>query len=160
VSELILILHSATRWAVLALSAAMAFVALAAWLRRSAFDARHGQVARLFVASVDLQVLFGMSLYFGVSPLARAARQLWVSEGFSALWADPMLRFFGLIHPALALLGATVVHAGWIAARRTEEGPDRHRRLGSAAVVALLISLAAIPWPFLGHERPWLRLWW
>jgi hypothetical protein len=155
--ELLLILHSITRWAVLALSASTALVAFAALIRQTPWSARHASLARFFVAGVDVQVLIGMSLYFGVSPLARAARHMWASEGFWALWAQRELRYFGLIHPALALLAAIVAHAGWIAARRTDQASERHRHLASAAVVAHAVFLAAIPWPFFGHERPWLR---
>jgi hypothetical protein len=155
--ELILIAHSFTRWSVLVLSLVAALTALAGWAVGRDFLARDRAVARLFVASVDLQLLLGLTLYFGVSPLARAARTVWSSLGFSALWADPELRFIGVIHPALALLAAFVAHAGWVAARRTDRPGERHARVAVAAAVALAIFLAAVPWPFLGHERPWVR---
>jgi hypothetical protein len=155
--ELILIAHSFTRWSVLVLSGVAALAGLMAWLAGRDFLARDRAIARLFVASVDLQLLLGATLYFGVSPLARAARAVWASQGFSALWADRELRFIGIIHPLLALLAAFVAHAGWVAARRTDRASERHRRVAAAAAVSLAIFLAAVPWPFLGHERPWVR---
>src|SRR5204862_7176050 len=139
-----------TRWSVLVMSSVAALGALTAVVRGRPWSARDTAVARAFVACVDLQVLLGLSLYFEVSPLARAARSVWASEGFLALWAERELRFFGLVHPALALLGACVAHAGWVAARRTDRGCERHRRLGAAAAVALATFLALIPWPCLG----------
>jgi hypothetical protein len=102
-------------------------------------------------------VLLGMSLYLELSPLARAARQLWVAGGFRAFWAQPELRFFGLIHPALALGAALVAHGGWVAVRRAATHAQRRRRLAAGAALSLAIFLAAVPWPFLGHERPWFR---
>jgi hypothetical protein len=156
-AELVLILHSFTRWWVLALSMATTLVALAGALNQRAWRAGDQGIARLFVASVDVQLLLGLSLYWGVSPLARAARALWASEGFRALWAERELRFFGVIHPTLALLAACAAHAGWVAARRTQDGLARHRRMALGASLALGLFLAAIPWPSLGHERPWFR---
>jgi heme A synthase len=155
--ELILILHSFTRWTVLVASLTTALAALVASLTRRPWSTRDRSLARVFIACVDLQVLLGLSLYFAASPLAQAARALWAAEGFSALWAARELRFFGIIHPTLALLAACVAHAGWIASRRTDRAPEQHRRLGAAATLVLAIVLAAIPWPFLGHDRPWFR---
>lgn len=155
--ELLLILHSFTRWWVLlACAVTMARAALRGASRSSwsAFDER---AARLFVASIDLQVLLGLSLYFGLSPLARAARALWSSEGFGAMWAERELSFFGFIHPCLALFAAFVAHASWVAARRADGAWARRRRLGAGAALALGLFLVAVPWPFLGHERPWFR---
>jgi hypothetical protein len=164
--ELLLIVHSFTRWWVLGWSTLTLLYALfratsrRAWNAsdRGAWSARDQRVARVFIASVDLQVLLGLSLYLAVSPLARAARASWAARGFGALWADPVLRFFGIIHPTLALLAACVAHASWVAVRRTEDARQRQRRLALGATLALAFFLAAVPWPFLGHERPWFRL--
>jgi hypothetical protein len=156
-SELVLILHSFTRWAVLSSSIATALGGLTGAVTDRAWVARDRIIARVFVACVDLQVLLGLSLYFGVSPTARAARVLWASAGLGGLWADHELRFFGIIHPTLVLLAACTTHASWVAARRTERADERHRRIGIGAALALAVFLAAIPWPFLGHERPWFR---
>jgi hypothetical protein len=164
--ELLLIVHSFTRWFVLGWSALTLLYALnrAGSQRasnasdRRAWSARDQRVARVFIASVDLQVLLGLSLYLAVSPLARFARALWSARGFGALWAEPVLRFFGIIHPTLALLAACVAHVSWVAVRRTEDARQRHQRLALGAALALTLFLAAVPWPFLGHERPWFRL--
>jgi hypothetical protein len=156
-SELILFLHSWTRWAVLFSGVATALAGLTGAARERAWSARDAAIARVFVASVDVQVLLGLSLYFGVSPLARMARAVWTSVGLGGLWAYHELRFFGLIHPLSMLLGAFVTHASWVLARRTERSGARHRCVGAGAALALAIFLAAIPWPILGHERPWFR---
>jgi hypothetical protein len=159
VYEVLLVAHSFVRWGVLAacvLTAARGLGNVAGSARRG-WTARDHGVGRAFVASVDLQVLLGMSLYFGVSPLARAARALWSTGGFSALWAEPALRFVGVIHPLLALLAAAVAHTAWILVRRSEQAGTRHARLGWGAALSALLLLAAVPWPFLGHERPWFR---
>lgn len=156
-SELVLILHSWTRWVVLSSGIATVVVGLTGAARGRAWSVRDAAIARLFVASVDVQVLLGLSLYFGVSPLARMARMVWASTGLGGLWAYHELRFFGLLHPLSMLLGAFVTHTSWLLARRTERSGERYRSIGAGAALALAIFLGAIPWPFLGHERPWFR---
>ncbi|MEO8179854.1 MAG: hypothetical protein ABI895_13560 [Deltaproteobacteria bacterium] len=158
--DLFLIAHSCTRWWVLAACIATVAYALAAGKAPRAWrgsERRDQLVARVLVASVDVQVLLGMSLYLALSPLARAARQLWADEGLRALWAQPELRFFGLIHPALALCAALLAHAGGVAVQRANTAEQRQRRLAVGAALPLVIFLAAVPWPLLGHERPWFR---
>lgn len=158
VYELLLIVHSFTRWWVLVACALMIALAWSRTASRASWSLLDDRAARVFVASVDAQVLMGLSLYFGLSPLARAARALWRSQGFFAMWTERELSFFGLIHPSLALLAAFAAHAGWVAARRAEGARVRRRRLGAGAALALALFLLAVPWPFLGHERPWFRL--
>ena len=157
VYDVVLVAHSFVRWWVLAACAIAALRGVGGGRGGGRWSPRDQSVARLFVGSVDLQVLLGMSLYFGVSPLARAARALWSSQGFRALWAVPELRFIGVIHPLLALLAALVAHVAWVAVRRSERASERYVRLAWGAAVTALILLAAVPWPFLGHERPWFR---
>jgi hypothetical protein len=155
--EVTLIAHSFTRWGVLVACVLAALHALSRLVMRQSWTVRDQGFARVFVGSVDLQLLLGLSLYFGFSPLARAARALWSSEGCAELWAQRQLFFFGVIHPSLALLAALVAHASWVLARRAPRDSERHRWVASGAALALALFLAAIPWPFLGHERPWLR---
>ena len=157
VYDVVLIAHSFVRWWVLAACALAALRGLLGRRSSAAWTARDAGVVRSFVASVDLQVLLGLSLYFGVSPLARAARALWSGQGFHALWAAPELRFVGLIHPLLALLAALVAHVAWVAVRRTERASERYARLAWGAALAAALLLAAVPWPLLGHARPWFR---
>jgi hypothetical protein len=157
VYEVLLVAHSFVRWWVLAACVLTALRGFAGGPARGPWTPRDQGVGRAFVASVDLQVLLGMSLYFGVSPLARAARALWSRDGFMALWSEPGLRFVGIIHPLLALLAAVVAHAAWIAVRRSEAARERRARLAWGAALSALLLLAAVPWPFLGHERPWFR---
>jgi len=156
--DIVLLVHSFTRWCVLVACVITASYAFAARPRSEGWAAGERILGRVFVGSVDLQVLLGLSLWFSVSPLARVARAVWSTQGFGALWAQPELRFFGVIHPSLALLAGVVAHSGWVGARRQPSTSTRRRWLGASAALALGFLLAAVPWPFLGHERPWFRL--
>jgi hypothetical protein len=145
--------HSFVRWAILLSCAATVTYALHGWMSGRVWKSADQRIARIFVGAVDTQVLLGLTLYFVASPLAAAAR-----ADLAAAWGDPVLRFFGIIHPFLALSAATVAHATWIAARRAGDARSRHRRLTMGAALVLVTFLALVPWPFLAYGRPFLRM--
>jgi hypothetical protein len=153
--EVLLYLHSYVRWWVV--GAALSSLAYTLWAGAThrAWSPLEERLARALVTGIDVQALLGVTLYLGVSPLARFARAIWSTRGVGTLWASP-LRFFGLLHPASMLLAATIVHVAWVAARR---GPPelRRRRFGTGVALAVAIISLAVPWPFLGHDRPWFR---
>lgn len=146
--EVLLIIHSFNRWLVLAACVVTALRAVEGWHQKQPWTALDDRLARGFIASVDVQVLLGISLYFGASPLAHAAR-----ANLAAAWTDPVLQFFGVIHPCLALSASVIVHAAWISARRATDARARHRRLALGASLALAAFLGAVPWPFMEYGR-------
>lgn len=151
--EILLLIHSFTRWLVLMACALTVLSSVHGWLAARGWAAIDQSTARAFMACVDVQVLLGLTLYFSVSPLARQAR-----VDLAAAWQDPVLQFFGVIHPCLALSASVIAHATWIAARRTSDSAARHRRLALGASLSLAMLLGAVPWPFMDYGRPWLRL--
>jgi len=150
--ELVLVLHSLTRWLVLAAAGSTACVALHGVWSRRAFGAWDRRAARALVALVDLQISLGLTLYLVLSPVARLAR-----ADLQAAWHDVALRFFGLLHPCLALAAAVVAHAAWLAARRAPHAVARHRWLALGAAAVLVLLACAIPWPGSVTPRPLLR---
>ena len=152
----LLSVHSLWRWVVLLVLLAALVRALSARLRRQPagpLDRRLGLAAMI---AVDLQLLTGIVLYAGVSPLTRAAL-----SNFGAAMRVRGLRFWAVEHLALMLAAVVVLHVGQrltrrVAADRPEQ--QQQRTLVTLAVTLLLI-LAAIPWPFLVAEvaRPLWR---
>ena len=151
--ELVLALHSLTRWLVLAGALLVEGVALHGCHRGRAFGDLDRRVARALVVLTDVQVSLGLTLYLLVSPVARLARADW-----SASWSSPILRFFGLLHPSLAALAAIAAHAAWIGARRAPTAGGKHRRVALSVAAMLMLLALAVPWPSSEVHRPLLRL--
>ena len=103
--------------------------------------------------TLDLQVLFGLLLYFGLSPFTSAA----MSNMGSAL-RDPALRFWTITHVATMLVALVAVRAGRVLAMG--EPTSRSRRNGRYLCfgIALLVMMAGVPWPGLAYARPLFRL--
>ena len=149
-----LVLHSWLRWLVLALGLGVFAGSYRAWRGGGHAPTDGGGLGRLprtFLATLDLQLLIGLGLYFALSPISRAGLQ----DMGSAL-GDSVLRFYSVEHPFGMVVGVLVAHVGWMRARR-HEGDRRHRILCLTAASWLVITLVSIPWPGLPYGRALFR---
>ena len=148
----ILLAHSWVRWAVLVALVISTARAAHGWFRRRPFSHSDERVVRLLLGLVDTQLLLGLSLYGGVSPIVRAAL-----GDIGGAVSSPVLRFFILEHPVAMLSGITILHVGLLRAKRLGSDPERHRSVLRTTAAAMTLFLAAIPWPGLAYSRPLLR---
>lgn len=144
--------HSIGRWIVLVLLLFAIINSLLAGSRpyiRS--DNRLGLLLTIFA---DLMLLVGIYLYF-VGPLGYKIIQ---NVGMSAAMKDPYNRFFAVEHLAGMLIAIILIHLGKAQGRKPIGDRAKHRRTMIFYLVALLIILASIPWPFreIFQTRGWI----
>ena len=151
--ETVLTLHSWTRWLALGLGVAATVNAFnepptpAPRPKGSRWDT-------FFMASVDVQVLFGLLLYFGLSPYTTEAM-----NNFSSLVKIPGVRFWAVDHIVVMFAAVLLVRLGRIFALTGKTPEARRTRRLVCFALALLAMMVAIPWPGLTHARPLLRVW-
>jgi hypothetical protein len=145
-----LLLHSWIRWVVIVLGAVAVWQAAAAASERrwSPSDDRAGM---LFTLALDVQMLIGLLLFFWLSPTIPAAM-----ENASAAMRQPQLRFWLVEHPTGMLAALILVHVGRVRTRRVPDAV-KGRRARLFFGLALLLILAAIPWPGLPYGRGLIR---
>jgi hypothetical protein len=150
--QAILIVHSYVRWLVLLTTVwalARAVVGLGAerlWTPADEF------AGRVFVAVLDLQLLVGLLLYIGISPVTQAA-----FGDMGAAMHQPLLRFFAVEHIFGMVVAVTLAHIGRAKSRKGMDPTRRHRTAAIYFSLALLAMLVTIPWPFLPYGRPLFR---
>lgn len=103
-----------------------------------------------FMAAVDLQVLFGLLLYFGLSPYSTEAM-----NDLSAAMRSSSLRFWSIEHEVMAFAGVILVRLGRILAVNGSSPEARRSRRLMCFVAAMALLAAAA---FL-QRRPWFRAW-
>lgn len=148
----LLFLHSLLRWVVLA---AGLFAILKAWQGSRAgapFTPADKKRNVLFLVACDLQLLVGLVLYLGVSPIAQAAL-----SNMGASMKDRVMRFWAVEHLTLMVLAIALVHIGQTRSRKVEDG-RKHKTIAIFFTIAMVAMLAGIPWPFGPVVRPWLTL--
>jgi hypothetical protein len=134
--------HSILRWVVLLLLLVAIFNSLVAGDRPFIrTDARTGSI---MVGFADLMLLIGLALwYFGSK-----GYKLIEAMGMSAVMKDPYARFFAIEHTTGMLLAIILLHIGKVQGRKAISDKAKHKRTLLFYLLALLIILISIPWPF------------
>jgi hypothetical protein len=147
-----LLLHSWLRWAAILLGLVATIRAIAGASSRRPWVAIDDRISKLFMHTLDLQMLLGLALYFFLSPITKAAL-----SDFMGAMKVPAMRFWALEHGFGMIIGIALVHAGIARARRATDGPRKHRILAIFFVLAMIAILASVPWPGTPNARPLIR---
>lgn len=139
----ILLLHSIIRWLALILLIAAFFKAWMGVFSGEKWSTRDRKLGIGVIASLHTQLLLGLLLYIGLSPVTSAA-----FKNMGAAMKDPTLRFWAVEHIFTAIIGIAVSQAAMILAIRAKEDNKRFLRAAVGYSLGLLCILAAIPWPF------------
>jgi hypothetical protein len=102
--------------------------------------------------AVDLQMLTGLILYFGLSDFTRAAM-----ENPGMAWREPSVRYWGIIHAGAMFASLFTVRAARVLALNAATPALAQRRRLVWFVISTIVILAAIPWPWMSQGRPLFR---
>jgi len=147
----VLTIHSWLRWVALVMGATATFNAFR--VRSDTADRPRGQRWDwAFMLALDLQVLFGLLLYFGLSPFTTAAM-----SDMAVAVRDPSLRFWSLTHMLTMVIALVAVRAGRVFAMGEPTSSARRNGRCFCFGVALVVMMAGVPWPGLAYARPLFR---
>jgi hypothetical protein len=146
----LIVTHSILRYLVLL---SMLLVIYLAW-EGLTFKKPYTRLHRIATSSASgishLQLVLGFVLYF-FSPTSQS---FWQTK--SMRWSDGL--FFALVHFGLMSAAIIVLTVGAALAKRETDERRKFQLLFNYFVLALLIILIAIPWPFSPLvQRPWFR---
>ena len=145
----VLFAHSLLRLVLLALGV----LAISRCDVRNPLGAERFRWSRLLLIATDVQLLLGLVLFVGLSPIASVA---WSDLG--AVCEHPLLRYWMLQHTATMLLPVVLVHVGFSLAKKARLDPARVRPAVLCQALALLIVAVFSPWPCSTDPRPLLPL--
>ncbi len=130
------------RWLALAAGLAALLVTVSNWSGTKPLNPAQRRFSLIFVIVMDLQLLLGLILFLGLSPVTKSAFQ-----DMAAAMKTHELRFFTVEHTTYMLIAVALAHVGGILGRKS-----RFRGAAIAYLVSVLLMLAGIPW-----WRPLLR---
>ena len=124
--------HSGLRYVVLALLIAAIFTAYAKWQKDEQGDSK---VYLFALIATHTQLLIGLILFF-LSP----------KVNFDLI-KEKVFRFYTIEHGFMMIIAVVLITMGRARSKKLEGG-DKHRTVLVFYGMALIIILAAIPWPF------------
>jgi hypothetical protein len=140
--SILLALHSLTRWLVL-VSLLFAIVrAYRGWLLNKPYLKFDNSVRHITATVAHIQLVWGVWLYF-ISPIVA-----YFLHHFSTAVHERTIRFFGMEHVTMMLVGITVITIGSAKAKRKATDPEKFKTMAIWFTIALVIILSSIPWSF------------
>ena len=146
-TPIFLFFHSLLRWGILFTVAVAGFAALVGWLRNGPVITWQRAVAIWAMVLCHVQLVLGFVLY-GFD----------IAHGkFARMSADSM-RYWKFEHMGMMLIVIILVTIGRISSKKANTEQGKHKRVAIFYLLALLLMLAMIPWPFttMGEGRGWL----
>jgi cell division protein FtsW (lipid II flippase) len=150
--QIILPLHSLVRWFVLISLLFSIYKAYKGWLTNKAFTKFDNSVRHWTATIVYIQLIFGIFLYF-ISPIVD-----YFLNNFSEAVKDNEIRFFGMEHGIMMLIGIVLITIGSLRAKKRETDKQKFKTMAIWFTIAFLIILISIPFPFSSTaSRPYFR---
>lgn len=136
--------HSGLRWVALIL---LIYSVFNAYSKKKSGDFTDGdrKLTLFTLISAHIQGLLGLVLYF-ISPKVSFA------EGFMK---DSVMRFYAMEHILLMLIALVLITIGYSKVKKSTESSDKFKRILVFFGIALLLIIAAIPWPFRDLGAGW-----
>ena len=144
-------IHNILRWAVLLFGLWAVLKALSGVFSKRNYNGSDNKVGLFFMISCDIQLLFGLILYFNGE---------WFGQLKSAtkeVMKNNVLRYFAVEHALMMIIAWLLVHIGRSMVKRGDNDAQKHKRSLIYFGIAIIIILLMIPWPFKqpGIARQW-----
>lgn len=140
---LLQLLHSILRWLVLLSVGGSGFVALKGYVRKDPIIVWERSLTILAMMLCHIQLVIGLMLYgfrFKTYETMWMGNQSWMGE--------TVRRFWKFEHIGMMVLAIALVTVGRVVSKRAKTEPGKQLRIAIFYLLALLIMLMMIPWPF------------
>jgi hypothetical protein len=139
----VLAVHNIVRWVVLIAGILAALRALIGWFGKKEWTKQDRLFGIIFTSSVDVQLLFGILLYFVFSSWGVQAI---LDKGMGFVMGEAQYRFFAIEHVFYMVLALVFAHLGSALPKKVEDAVSKHKRAAIWFSLAVLLILAGIPW--------------
>ncbi len=151
--EFILTLHSWLRWLVLLLGILVIYGNYNGWKMSLPFEGMNKKLNTYFIASLHTQLILGLILYFGVSPMMKD-----ILADFGGSMKNSEMRFWSVEHMMGMIIGIAIAQIGSIKAKKQATDSLKYKTSFVWFTVALIFILLMIPFGIWNVERPYFRM--
>jgi len=137
------LLHSILRWLLLLLFLYVVIKSFLGMRSKQRYTSQDEKASLLLLIICDVQLIIGFILYFGNHWFEKIT-----NGNIKEVMKNGFERFFVLEHILLMLIAIILVHIGRTKIKYATTVQSRHKRAFWFFIIALLIILVSIPWPF------------
>ncbi|MFV0604690.1 MAG: hypothetical protein ACK5NK_02505 [Niabella sp.] len=144
--------HSILRWVILLLLLVAIFRNFGAGNRT--FNSTDRKTGLFLTIACDIMLLIGLYQWFTGGYGLHAIQ----NNGMGAVMKDSVMRFYAVEHITMMVIAIILVHIGNSYGKKNISNAKKHSKTAVLYIIALLIMLAAVPWPFreAGMGRGWI----
>ncbi|MBK9271438.1 MAG: hypothetical protein IPM48_07560 [Saprospiraceae bacterium] len=151
--EILLNLHSWLRWFVLGLAIIVIYQNYNGWKSGKVYTAQDGKLNTYLMILLHSQLLIGLLLYWGVSPIMQD-----ILKDFGGSMKESSLRFWSVEHIFGMVLAIIIAQIGASKAKKQSSDAQKFRIGFVYFSIALFLILLMIPWGFWNESRPYFRM--
>lgn len=138
----LLALHSLMRWLILVSLIFAIIRGYYGWLLNKPYLKFDNRVRHITATVAHIQLVIGAWLYL-ISPIVA-----YFLHHFNTAVHERTIRFFGMEHVTMMLIGIIVITIGSAKAKRKTTDREKFKTMAVWFTIALLIILSSIPWSF------------
>ncbi|WP_295790619.1 hypothetical protein [Mucilaginibacter sp.] len=140
--QILLPLHSVTRWLVLLSLLFAIYRGYRGWLGKKPYTIVDNG-ARLFAVNIaHIQLVIGLWLYF-ISPIVS-----YFLHNFKEAVHERQIRFFGMEHVTMMVIAIVFITIGSAKAKRKTTDKEKFKTMAIWFTISLLLIFTSIPWSF------------
>lgn len=139
-------LHNLLRWVVLILLLLSIFKSYTGGASKRAFSSGDKKTWLFTMIAAHITLLLGLYQWL----IGRYGLLSYVKPEGSSTTKDPFLRFFQVEHPVSMLLAIVFITFGYGMSKKPVEDGVKFKKALRYFILALVLILAAVPWPFRG----------
>lgn len=133
-------MHSGLRWVALVLLVLTVVRSVSGWRGNTPFSEGQRKLGLFTMITLHIQLLVGLMVY-----MTRGWIGMLKAEG---TMSNSYTRFFAVEHGSLMVLAIVLGTLGYSLSKRAADDATKHRKQAMYFGLALVLILAAIPWPF------------
>jgi cell division protein FtsW (lipid II flippase) len=139
--DVLLLLHSWNRRLILILGITAVLLAYNGWRTNRIFSPLDNLLGTTFMGALNMQVIFGLILYFFLSP-----KTMYALAHFSEAIQDRHMRYFAIEHGLVMLLAIILAMIGRTQVHKTGDDNLKHKRSFIFYTIAMFLILLMVPY--------------
>ncbi|MEP7266265.1 MAG: cytochrome B [Saprospiraceae bacterium] len=132
--------HSGLRWILLAVLIWAIYDSYEKWKRNYFYAKEHKAPFYAFILT-HIQLLVGLIIYFITPRIAFSGTMM----------KDKIMRFYAVEHPTMMAVAIVLITIGYLMGKKS----GSFKKIFWFYLIAFLIILASIPWPFMSYGSAW-----